>query len=128
MSDGRVTIQIAYTPPSLNDWQRAHWAKAKRVKDEWQMLLRSEFVKWGLPRNCERIKATVVFRFPTQRRRDLGNFQATLEKFLGDALQPSWLSDDTHDRFTCLASISDEQGPKLTTISLDYTLAKEEAA
>jgi hypothetical protein len=36
----KLTIQAV--PPSLNKTQRMHWAKRKRLNDEWKLLVRAE--------------------------------------------------------------------------------------
>lgn len=120
MNYGRIVIAIPDTPPSLNMFTKLHWAAQAREKDQWQTRIRLECLKWKLPKDVGVVHATAIFRFPSKRRRDIGNFQSTLEKFTGDALQPDWLADDTHDRFTFSARISEEVGPKLTTIAFDF--------
>jgi hypothetical protein len=55
----------------------------------------------------DRARATAELLFPTDRRRDEGNYRTALEKALGDALAPHdpespfrWLTDDTPAHFT----------------------------
>jgi len=122
---GRVTITIPDTPPSLNAWLSNHWRVRERDKKRWQTDLNMECHRWGLPRNCERVEASVTFRFADRRRRDHDNFVSTLSKALGDALRPDFLTDDDSSRFQVIhGQISPAVGPKLTTIVLDYDTAK----
>lgn len=120
VSDGRVTIAIPRTPPSLNAWLSAHWRVRHRQKEILQSEIAVELYRWQMPA-CARVEATVSFRFPDRRRRDVGNFSATLEKCLGDALRPAYIPDDDHKRFAVVAaSIEDAVGDPLTTVMLDY--------
>lgn len=116
-----VTIEIPATPPSLNTWLSGHWRVRERTKATWQREITFRCRAAGL-RRCERIEATAVFRFPDRRRRDTGNFAATLEKCLGDALQPDFIPDDDAKRFYMRdARIDTEVGPRRTLIELEGT-------
>jgi len=54
-----------------------------------------------LPRDLATAHAHAVITFPTQRRRDSGNWKAHLEKWLGDVLQATdRIQDDTHDIYS----------------------------
>ena len=118
---GRTTITILDTPPSLNSWLSSHWRVRDRDKKRWQTELNMELHRWRLPRDCRRVEASVTFRFSDRRRRDSGNFTSTLEKALGDALRPDFLTDDDSSRFQVIhGEISSEVGPKQTTIVLDW--------
>ena len=129
MSDGRVTITVPDTPPSLNAFLKLHWAKRQRLKDEWQMRMRLELLKWGLPKDCDRIEAELAFQFPDRRRRDCDNLTATCSKFLGDALTPDFIADDNATRFWIRKSlILPETDAKATIITLDWWLSAAVAA
>lgn len=129
-----VSFVITATPPSLNRvGGSGSWRAWNRHKKGWQadvevwlMLLTADKL---LPGRLEHVDASVRLRFPTRRRRDTGNFQALLEKSIGDALvgdpkvwpQGRWLPDDTPDyyRFTGLV-FDPEPGPAKTTIRFIY--------
>jgi hypothetical protein len=88
--------------------------KAKRaLQADLVKLLQAAGVPQPIPGG--RVRATAELLFPTERRRDEGNYRTALEKALGDALAPApsaeerrlgleplnvWLEDDTPDRFT----------------------------
>jgi hypothetical protein len=82
-----------------------------------------------LPARLEHVDASVRLRFPVRRRRDTGNFQALLEKAIGDALvgdrnvwpQGRWLPDDTpaYYGFTGL-EFDPNTGPAKTSITFSY--------
>lgn len=117
---GRVTIAIPKTPPSLNTWLSKHWRVRDREKKQWSFEINSECHCWGLPK-CDRIKATVYFRFNDKRKRDHDNYVSTLSKALGDALRPDFLEDDDSSRFQVIhGEIVSERGPARTTIILDW--------
>jgi len=125
---GRVTIRIPDTPPSLNTWLSSHWRRRERDKTRWQHELNAECHRHMLPK-CDRIEASVSFRFADKRRRDHDNFTATFSKCLGDALRPDFISDDDSSRFQVVHSqISSEVGPKETIVILDWFADEEVAA
>lgn len=125
---GRVTIAIPDTPPSLNTWLSSHWRRRDRDKKAWQETLNWELHRARLPR-CERVECRVTFRFPTNHRRDTGNYSSTLEKCLGDALRPDFIADDDAARFKVAgAEILPDRGPKETIVVVDYWLGAVAAA
>lgn len=76
-------------PPSLNVWSRMHWAKAAKVKKQW------EYDIWGASREgralkeineewpYDKAKIRITFYFKTHARRDIDNMN---QKFLLDGL------------------------------------------
>lgn len=115
----RVTarIWIGETPPSLNRvaGRRWEWTKAKR---RWQTDLGVLLMAERLPRGLQRVEASAVLTFPTNRRRDEGNYRSLLEKSLGDALvEGGWLDDDTPDYFAFNA-VTFALGSARTTLDL----------
>lgn len=129
-----VSFAILATPPSLNRvGGSGSWRTWNRHKKAWQadvevwlMLMTAEMT---LPPRLEHVDASVRLRFPVRRRRDTGNFQALLEKAIGDALvgdpkvweQGRWLPDDTPEyyAFTGL-EFEPEPGPAKTQITFVY--------
>lgn len=112
MRSGTSRIEIPQTPPSLNKLgARGAPRQFHRTKRRWQGMLESHLTAvssgYGgmrpedrLPRPSERITASAVLSFPTNRRRDEGNYRSMLEKALGDALtNGGWLTDDTPEHF-----------------------------
>lgn len=130
MTQGKITIEIPRTPPSLNENAGGH-AKGKasfaKAKKDWQRELEQELMAAGanLPRGCAMVEVTAALRFGTKRPRDEGNFRALLEKALGDALvNGRWLIDDTADRFRFpRLEIEEEKGKARTTLELTWTRA-----
>lgn len=96
-----IHLQLDWLPPSLNaiSTKGSHWRYTKAKREAHGVLVPAlEAISPGFLFN--HVYATGHLVFPRRRRRDQGNFRATLEKFLGDALQEAgWLEDDTWDSF-----------------------------
>lgn len=93
-------LTFGATPPTYNSYQRSHWRAQAKIKREWQDVFEGLLMVARVPRaRFGRCVAAAELRFPTDRRRDAGNYRTPIEKSLGDALQQGWLPDDTHDRF-----------------------------
>jgi Holliday junction resolvase RusA-like endonuclease len=79
------TITIPETPVSINALLRMHWAPRKKLIDRWHYMV------WGLcnearispTKRCE-IKAVIYFA--QNRKRDLPNYIASLDKLVLDGL------------------------------------------
>lgn len=133
LDDKKVTVELGYTPASLNKLSRTtKWAVFHRHKTALQndielMLL----VPLGAGFRLERVHAEATLRFPSRRRRDEGNYRALLEKALGDALtgdvkawpEGRWLVDDTPEHFT-FGAVEFEIGPSSTELRLSCTPAQ----
>lgn len=127
-ASGRITLAVPKTPPSLNSWMSKHWRVRYREKAEWEMELQALALAYGLPK-ADRVEAELTFRFKDRRKRDTGNYSATLEKCLGDALKGAFLEDDNHKRFWVRdARISPETGSPETLIVLDWWRGTEAEA
>lgn len=110
-------------PPSFNRYLRWHWAKQRSVKRKWQDDLAVLLLAARVPRPIGGfVTVDASLRFPVAQRRDLGNFQATLDKFTGDMLQAGWIVDDTPEyyRFRTLG-FEPERGPRRTTMRFEVT-------
>lgn len=117
---GRVTLTLAYTPPSLNRVLYQHWAQQRAAKVALQRDLGVLLMASPFPAGrAASVDASATIRFPTRRRRDEGNYRAVLEKALGDALVPRWLPDDTPDRYR-FGVVTFTHGPPATIITLDW--------
>lgn len=127
MSERLVVLKYDGCPPSYNSYQRAHWRKQHRLKQQWQSILEGLLMVSGLSRISpdykRRITATAELRFPTRVRRDEGNYRTPIEKALGDALQNGcWLPDDTPEFFSMGGvTFSPERGAHHMTICLVVT-------
>lgn len=117
-------LEVGDTPPSLNaaslGSKGAHM-KFHRLKKQWEGYLTAALLKAKVPKGLARIHATAILRFPSQRRRDEGNFRFLLEKALGDALQLNGqLSDDTPEQFTFgELRFEPDRGDKRTVVTLE---------
>lgn len=94
-------VTLSDTPPSFNavghTGNRWAWTKAKK---DWQATIEMALMVAGVPRGLGNVVARAELHFPTNRRRDEGNYRTLLEKCLGDALvNGRWLKDDTPEFF-----------------------------
>lgn len=108
-----------------------HRAKRALQADLARLLLAANVPR---PIPGDRVRASARLLFPTERRRDEGNYRTALEKALGDALAPApskeerelglqpmfrWLTDDTPEHFTFGAvTFGHTRGAALCTIRL----------
>jgi Holliday junction resolvase RusA-like endonuclease len=90
-----IKLIISGTPPSLNQWSRMHWAKAAKIKKQWENDILYTFLAES---HCNRIsfpyqKASVkiVYYFATNRRRDADNLNL---KFLLDGIVKAGIIKD----------------------------------
>ncbi|HEY3434059.1 MAG TPA: hypothetical protein VGK41_00260 [Solirubrobacterales bacterium] len=99
----KAVLMIGGTPPSFNAasmGRGAHWSKVRRHKLDWERWLQLALLERRVPKDLLRVEAAAMLNFPTDRRRDEGNYRVLLEKALGDVLQAGgWLPDDTPDRY-----------------------------
>lgn len=105
VTEGLTRITLDRTPPSLNQiGARGNPRQFHRRKKGWQQLLEGELMlgtaQGAMPRPVAAVTVSGVLEFPTNRRRDEGNFRSLLEKALGDALKNGrWIEDDTPDHY-----------------------------
>jgi Holliday junction resolvase RusA-like endonuclease len=80
-----IKLTIPGTPPSLNQWSRMHWAKAAKIKKQWENDILYVFLaskaKGVFP--LEKARITIKYYFSTNRRRDADNLNL---KFILDGL------------------------------------------
>lgn len=98
-----VTILLAMTPPSKNEWERMHWARRHKIKRQWTSMVALELLAAEVPRcTAETISLSAVVRFQRRAaRRDPQNYAQTLWHLIPDALvQGGWLVDDDDGRIT----------------------------
>lgn len=116
-----VSFDFAVTPPSLNVIAgRSSVHVWRRHKKRWQTDIEVWLLAMGLPRGRSFVEAEALLRFPQRRHRDINNYDALLNKSIGDALvNGRWIADDTpaHYRFAGLA-FDPSTGPAKTTITL----------
>ena len=152
MHSGRVRIEIlGKVPPSLNVVAgRPSAAGYRRFKALWGSLFEAELLaaqaRGDLPRiqpsanfkeppagQLEFVEAAAAVRFNVHRERDEGNFRATIEKALVDALvgdrkvwpHGRWLPDDRAGYFAFreLAMYVDTKKPVVTVVHFDWRKA-----
>lgn len=103
-----LKLVIPLTPCSLNIWQRAHWAKRRRIQDEWDMEIAvalttclhtaalSALVEGArLPELFEKAKVRIKYYFGTKHKRDKDNYTP---KVIMDCLKGRVIVDDSSDR------------------------------
>lgn len=120
---GSLSFFLIGTPPSLNKVGASkNWRAWHRHKKSWQEDVEMWLLAEKMPRGCSFADVRVVLRFPTRRRRDIGNYQAMLEKVAGDALvNGGFIPDDTPEfySFTSL-EFDPEIGREQTTITVNW--------
>jgi hypothetical protein len=150
---GRVRLEIpGKAPVSLNQvGGRPNPAAWRRFKSLWGKLFEDALVvaqaRGELPpirqgskldeppdNQLDFVEAAAAVRFTTNRVRDEGNYRATLEKALGDALVGDrkvwpcgrWLPDDRADHFAFreVALYVNEKKPALTVVHFDWRREK----
>ena len=91
------SLELPGTPPSFNQvGLHSHWARGRKVKQEWQQMVEVMLMKEQVPRNLHSVAASAVVNFKQRRRRDEGNWKAILDKVTGDALVTARrIPDDT---------------------------------
>ncbi|GAH76113.1 unnamed protein product [marine sediment metagenome] len=94
-----IKLTIPLTPGSLNKWQRAHWAKRRRIQDDWDMETVVALAKIGegarLLKLFERAKIRIRYFFRTKHPRDKDNYTP---KVIMDCLKGRVIVDDSSDR------------------------------
>ena len=78
-----MIITIPGIPPSLNQWSRMHWAKAARLKKQWEQDVYFASYNTKPKQSIRYAKVTITFYFKDRRRRDMDNYTP---KFLMDGL------------------------------------------
>lgn len=101
MSNQAVTLSIpGWVPPSLNEWQRMHWAKRGRVKNTAALLVMQALTEGhkSLPRFRGKVSIEITLSYP-RNLRDEDNLVASVKPLL-DAIRglgvivddsPKWL-------------------------------------
>lgn len=117
-----VWIRLPFTTPSMNNLgargNPRHWhRKKKRLQEQIEQWLMYASLPRPLPNH---VRVEVDMLFPTQRRRDEGNYQPMIEKAVGDALvNGGWMLDDTPEHWT-FGRVSFGKGAAQTVILIDY--------
>jgi Holliday junction resolvase RusA-like endonuclease len=91
-------IVVPELAPSLNKWQRMHWGKRKKIKEQWQWLIAEQSPK--------KHDGSVVINYTraSTRKMDLDNAAASF-KPIGDALvKAGIIEDDNPDILTELTT------------------------
>ena len=94
-----IVLTIPLTPCSLNVWQRAHWAKRRRIQDDWDVEVVKALAQAGegarLLTLFERARVRIRYYFRTKHKRDKDNF---VPKVIMDCLKGRVIVDDSSDR------------------------------
>lgn len=81
------TLTVPWVPPSLNVWNRMHWAKRYKLKQQLQYEIQMELRRKGnVCPKFQKVELRAVLMFMLDRRRDSDNFGAVLWKIVQDAL------------------------------------------
>lgn len=94
----KLNLTIPLTPGSLNKWQRSHWGKQRRIKEEWDNQVAVAMAREiGVVRTklMEKAKVRIKYFFRTQHRRDKDNYTP---KVIMDCLKGRVIVDDSNDR------------------------------
>jgi hypothetical protein len=118
---GTTALEIPGAPTSRNVLDSKHWRVRQRERKDWHARFLYMLRGSDLPRHVKRVRAEALITFAQHRRRDEGNFRATLEKALGDALQTGeYLDDDTPETFT-FGEVRFATGkPQTTTVKIEW--------
>jgi len=94
-----LKLIIPLTPSSLNKWQRAHWAKRRRIQDEWDNQVAVGLAKTTnlvrLRPLMEKARIEIKYFFRTKHKRDKDNYTP---KVIMDCLKGRVIVDDSNDR------------------------------
>lgn len=121
----QFTLTFHETPKSLNrstggGKAGVPWPYIKE-KTKWEGNFQIALMVEQVPRRLSRATATARLRFPSNRKRDEGNFRFILEKALGDTLVGGgWLPEDTPDHYSFgEVTFDSERGKALTVVTLE---------
>jgi hypothetical protein len=118
----QVELLITDAPESMNKvgGHSTFWAYSWHKK-KWQNLIGFALIEAKVRRPLSvPVKVSARIRFPTNRKRDEGNFRMMLEKAAGDMLvNGGYIADDTPDfyRFEAV-EFEEERGDKRTILTL----------
>jgi Holliday junction resolvase RusA-like endonuclease len=91
-----IKLTLQGTPPSLNVWSRMHWAKAAKIKKQWEndilyTLLTTHALRAGEQFPYKKANIKITYYFATNRRRDADNLNL---KFLLDGIVKAGIIKD----------------------------------
>lgn len=94
-----LKLVIPLTPCSLNYFMRSHWAKRRRIQDEWDVEVVKALAQAGegarLVRLFERARVRIKYFFRTKHKHDKDNYAP---KVILDCLKGRVIVDDSNDR------------------------------
>jgi len=89
-------LDIPLLPPSLNAWISCHWAKRKRIKDEWTNAIWALVNEQHIP-PMDKVHLEATLYFATKRTRDVDNY-VVIYKIAQDSLvRIGFIPDDSTD-------------------------------
>jgi len=111
------TLNIPLVPPSLNTWQRMHWAMRRKIQAEWDLAILALAKEQKLPL-CEAVKLDATIYFSTNRRRDKDNYVVAY-KLCQDGLKDALvIFDDDSSRVTFTAPTLKVGHPPRTELTI----------
>jgi len=115
LSQECYTLTIPLLPPSLNAWQSCHWAKRKRIKDEWCNAVWALCNESRIP-PMERIHLEAVLFFATKRKRDTDNYVITYKIVQDCLVRIGMIPDDNTDHVSISPPILDVDSSSPRTV------------
>lgn len=110
---GPSRIVISGVPPSLNRWNRLHWAVQAETKQMWEGIVKQAVHGVG---NYEHPVVRITYRFKTRRRRDKDNYAP---KFIMDGLvRAGIIADDNTEAVDLDWAIEIDGGKEQTIIEI----------
>lgn len=110
---GPSRIVIPGVPPSLNSWNRLHWAVQAERKKLWEGIVKQAARGIG---SYEHPVVRITYRFKTRRRRDKDNYAP---KFIMDGLvRAGIIADDNTEAVDLDWSIEIDGGKEQTIIEI----------
>ena len=114
-------LTIPLLPPSLNAWTSCHWAKRKRIKDEWTHAIWALTNEQRIP-PMERVHLEAVLFFATNRRRDVDNYVVVYKIAQDSLVRIGMIPDDSQDHVSITPPILevDSDNPR-TELTINST-------
>lgn len=119
-SDSSTRLVLEPPAPFINANQRLHWRKKMELTRAWRELARAQaafLVQTGV--SHERVHVFAHFRFPDNKRRDVGNWFPTVKAALDGAVSAGLIEDDS-DAFVVGPDLRREYPNGLPRLVLEF--------
>ena len=118
-----VTFKIPMKLPSYNQWTNVHWAKRKRMKDEWEQYFFALLVQRNVKDELQPpIRIDIVAAFKDARRRDIDNFSSCPAlKGIQDALVHAGVIPDDSTRYVRARTVEVITGADADYVTITLT-------